>query len=53
MAIPKESIEKMKELTRIGKKKGKRLTLEQLFAKHPGEWCLIDGKPVHVDDLPN
>jgi hypothetical protein len=45
-------IKKMRELTKIGREQGRELALEETFEMHPPEWTLADGKPVHLDDLP-
>jgi hypothetical protein len=50
--MTEDLIKKMKELTKKGKENGRVLTLEEAFEKHPAEWILINGKPVHLNDLP-
>jgi len=45
-------IKEMRELIKAGRKEGKILSVDEAFKKYPAEWRLIDGKPVHIDDLP-
>ena len=51
MLISEKSIARMKEMTKLAKEKGKVLSLDEAFKKYPAEWKLVDGKPVHIEEI--